>query len=127
MIWRDRAAFLYSYLANEPTVGFHLKEFTWYQYLFTECRVLFIYLRLFYFPFGQMRTTAIDLSHTPFEHGAILGMAAILGATVAADRLAQAFSDRELWLFRGPDLLSSDLILHAHRGSCRGAARLSCR
>jgi tetratricopeptide (TPR) repeat protein len=75
---------LYTYLAHEPTVGFHMKEFTWYQYLFTQCRVLFIYLRLFLFPVGQNADYNIALSHRPFEEGAILGMALLAGAAVAA-------------------------------------------
>jgi tetratricopeptide (TPR) repeat protein len=78
------AAFFYSYLANEPTIGFHMKEFTWYQYLFTQCRVLFLYLRLFVLPIGQSADYAIQLSHTPFEHGAIFGMIALACLAVAA-------------------------------------------
>jgi tetratricopeptide (TPR) repeat protein len=74
---------LYSYLSREQTVGFHMKEFTWYQYLFTQCRVLFIYLRLFLFPAGQNADYDIALSHSPLEHGAILGMAILIGATLA--------------------------------------------
>ena len=77
-------AFLYSYLANEPTVGFHMKEATPYQYLLTQCRVLFIYLRLFLLPYGQTADYAIALSRTPLEHGAVFGMLALLAATVAA-------------------------------------------
>ena len=78
------AAFLYSYLAHEPTVGFNLKEFTWYQYLFTQCRVLFLYLRLFLLPFGQSADYAIETSRTLFDHGAIFGMLALLAAAGAA-------------------------------------------
>jgi Flp pilus assembly protein TadD len=77
-------AFLYSYLSHEPTIGFNMKEFTWYQYLFTQCRVVFIYLRLFLLPFGQTADYLIQLSHTPFEHGAIFGMLAIAVAAIAA-------------------------------------------
>ena len=78
------AAFLYTYLAHEPTVGFHMKEFTWYQYLFTQCRVLFLYLRLFFLPVGQSADYFIALSRTPLEHGAIIGMLALAATTVAA-------------------------------------------
>jgi tetratricopeptide (TPR) repeat protein len=76
------AAFLFSYLANEPTVGF--REVNWYQYLFTQCRVLFIYLRLFVLPLGQNADYATQLSHTPFEHGAIFGILALAALAVAA-------------------------------------------
>ena len=29
-----------------------MKDFTWYQYFFTECRALFVYLREFVLPVG---------------------------------------------------------------------------
>jgi tetratricopeptide (TPR) repeat protein len=78
------AAFLYSYLANEPTIGFNMKEFTLYQYFFTQCRVVFLYLRLFILPFDQTADYTIALSRTPLDHGAIFGMLALLLSTVAA-------------------------------------------
>ncbi len=77
------AAFLWSYLSKETTVGFHM-QVAWYQYFFTQCRVLLMYLRLLILPFGQSADYAIQLSHTPFEHGAIFGMAALAAATAAA-------------------------------------------
>jgi tetratricopeptide (TPR) repeat protein len=76
-------AFLYSYLANEPTVGFNM-QVPWYQYLFTQCRVLFLYLRLFLAPVGLNADYAVELSRTPLEHGAIFGMLALATASVAA-------------------------------------------
>jgi len=77
-------AFLFSYLAHAPTVGLNIKEFTWYQYLFTQFRVVFIYLRLFLLPFGQNADYDIELSHTLLEHGAIFGMIALMAVTAAA-------------------------------------------
>jgi hypothetical protein len=77
-------AFLLSYLHGESTIGFHMKQFTWYQYLFTQCRVLFIYLRLFVLPVGQCADYSLPVSRTPFEYGAIFGMVALLAAIVAA-------------------------------------------
>jgi tetratricopeptide (TPR) repeat protein len=74
------AAFFYSYLKNEPTVG----ELPWYQYSYTQCRVLFMYARLFLFPFGMNADYSIELSHTPLDHGAIFGMIALIALTVAA-------------------------------------------
>jgi tetratricopeptide (TPR) repeat protein len=78
------AAFFWSYLAHEPTVGFNMQQFTWYQYFFTQCRVIFIYLRLFLLPFGQTADYFVELSRTPFEHGAIFGMAALAAGSIAA-------------------------------------------
>jgi tetratricopeptide (TPR) repeat protein len=56
----------------------------WYQYLFTQCRVLFIYLRLFLLPVGLTADYSVELSRTPLEHGAIFGMLALAAAGVAA-------------------------------------------
>ena len=114
------AAFLYSYLAHEPTIGFHMKEFTWYQYLFTQCRVLFIYLRLFLLPFGQTADYAIELSHTPLEHGAIFGMIALSAATVAAIVWRKRFPIASYGFFVTPHLLPSDFVDHAHPGPRSG-------
>ncbi|HEY3836727.1 MAG TPA: tetratricopeptide repeat protein [Bryobacteraceae bacterium] len=76
----DVAAFFYSYLKNEPTVG----EVPWYEYIFTQCRVLFLYARLFVLPFGLNADYATELSRTPLEHGAIFGMLALIGLAIAA-------------------------------------------
>src|SRR5690242_13753259 len=37
-------------LSRASTAGFNIKEFTWYQYFFTQCRAFFLYLRLFFLP-----------------------------------------------------------------------------
>lgn len=60
------------------SAGFALKDFTWYQYFFTECRVIFVYLRLFLFPVNQTIDYDFPISRTIFEHGAILAMAGLL-------------------------------------------------
>jgi len=77
-------AFFISYLRIEQTIGFHMKQFTWYQYFFTQCRVLWMYMRLFVLPIGQCADYFIAVSRTPFEHGAIFAMIALLAAVVAA-------------------------------------------
>jgi len=77
-------AFFISYLRIEQTIGFHMKQFTWYQYFFTQFRVLWIYMRLFVLPIGQCADYFIQVSRTPFEHGAIFAMIALLAAVVAA-------------------------------------------
>jgi len=60
------------------SAGFGLKDFTWYQYFFTECRAFFVYLRLMIIPFGQSLDWDFSISHTIVEHGAIFGLVAIL-------------------------------------------------
>jgi tetratricopeptide (TPR) repeat protein len=73
-----------SILANSPTAGFGMKDFTWYQYFFTECRAFFVYLRLLVFPAGQNLDWEYPISRTLLDHGAILGLAAILALVAAA-------------------------------------------
>lgn len=77
-------ALVLSILRSAPTVGFNMKDFTWYEYLFTQCRVLFLYARLFVLPFGQSADYAIPVSHTPLDHGAIFGMLGLIAAAVTA-------------------------------------------
>jgi tetratricopeptide (TPR) repeat protein len=60
-----------SYLKAGSNAGFSIKDFTWYQYLFTQFRALFVYLRLFLLPFGQSVDYAFPVSRTPLEYGAV--------------------------------------------------------
>lgn len=65
-------------LAHAPSVGFRIKDFTWYQYFFTECRAFFSYLRLLVFPAGQNLDYDYPISHNILDHGAVFGLAGIL-------------------------------------------------
>jgi tetratricopeptide (TPR) repeat protein len=60
-----------SYLRAGSNAGFNLKDFTWYQYLFTEFRAICVYLRLFLLPFGQSVDYAFPVSHNLLEYGAV--------------------------------------------------------
>ena len=71
-------------LTQAATAGFGLKELTWYQYFFTECRAFFVYLRLLVFPAGQNLDWEYPISRNILDHGAILGLAAILALAGAA-------------------------------------------
>ncbi len=71
-------------LSSADTAGFALKEFTWYQYFFTQCRVIWEYIRLFFLPYGQTVDYDYAVSHTLFEHGAIFGMMGLVGLAAAA-------------------------------------------
>jgi len=64
--------------------GFGLKDFTWYQYFFTECRAFWLYIRLFLFPVGLRVDYDFPISYTILEHGALIGLVAILTAAAAA-------------------------------------------
>ncbi len=71
-------------LSVARTAGFSLKEFTWYQYGFTEARAIFEYLRLAVFPFGQSVDHDFAVSHTAAEHGAIFYIVLLAVLIVAA-------------------------------------------
>ena len=71
-------------LAHNGSAGFGLKDFTWYQYFFTECRAFFVYLRLLVFPAGQSLDWEYPISRNILDHGAIFGLAAILALVGAA-------------------------------------------
>ena len=70
--------FVWWVLAHATTAGFNLKDFTWYQYFFTQCRAFFVYLRLFFLPINQNADYSFPISHSITEHGAIFALAGIL-------------------------------------------------
>jgi tetratricopeptide (TPR) repeat protein len=78
------AVFVARILANNTSAGFALKDFTWYQYFFTQCRAFFLYLRLLVFPAGQDLDWEFPISRNLLDHGAIVGLAALLLLVAAA-------------------------------------------
>jgi tetratricopeptide (TPR) repeat protein len=76
------------YLAREMRgaggAGFGIKEFTWYQYFFTQCRAFWVYIRLFLLPVGLHIDYDFPISRTILDHGALVGLAAILAVVGAA-------------------------------------------
>jgi tetratricopeptide (TPR) repeat protein len=61
-----------------------MQGLTWYQYFFTECRVIWDYIRLFVAPFGQNLDPDIDISRSVTAHGAIFGLAGLLAVSILA-------------------------------------------
>lgn len=78
------AAYLAHLLRGAPSAGFGIKDFTWYQYFFTECRAFWVYIRLFLFPIGLRVDYDFPISRTVLEHGTLVGLVAILAAAGAA-------------------------------------------
>jgi len=66
------------------TAGFSVKNFTWYQYFFTQGRVIWLYIRMFFLPYGLNVDHDFPASYTVLEHGAIFYMLALAAATGAA-------------------------------------------
>jgi tetratricopeptide (TPR) repeat protein len=78
------AFFVARVLQAAETAGFRVKEFTWYEYLFTQFRVIWLYLRLYILPFGQNGDWEFSVSRSLLDGGALLGMLALLGFAVVA-------------------------------------------
>jgi Tfp pilus assembly protein PilF len=78
------AFFVALVLRSATTAGFGVKEFTWYQYFFTECRAIWDYLWMFLLPIGQNLDPDFPISRSITEHGAIVAMLGLLAVTVCA-------------------------------------------
>ncbi len=65
-------------LMPADSAGFGMKDLTWYQYFFTQCRALWFYILLFVAPVGQNVDHDFPISRTIFEHGAIAFLAGLL-------------------------------------------------
>jgi tetratricopeptide (TPR) repeat protein len=78
------AAFVLRTLRSANTAGFGLKDLSPATYFFTQCRVIWIYVRLFLLPFGQNADPDIPLSRTLLDHGAIAGLAGLIAVVTVA-------------------------------------------
>jgi len=76
MVWR--------LLHGNNTAGFSVRAFTWAQYFWTQCRAIWLYIRMFLLPYGQNVDHDFAVSRTPLDQGAIFGLAALLLAVAAA-------------------------------------------
>jgi tetratricopeptide (TPR) repeat protein len=71
-------------LSAANTAGFGMADLSPAAYFFTQCRVIWIYIRMFFLPFGQNVDPDIPVSHGLLDYGAILGLAALIAAAAAA-------------------------------------------
>ena len=55
---------IFALLARSATAGFNVPGIHWYEYLFTQFRVWFIYLKLGVAPFGLTADYDVPVSHT---------------------------------------------------------------
>lgn len=92
-------AYVWRVLSTATSAGFGMKDLTWYQYFFTECRAFWQYLLLYLFPFGQNIDHDFPVSHTIFEHGAIVGLIALLALIAAAWHWSRSFPLESYGLF----------------------------
>lgn len=78
---------------HADTAGFSVKGLTWYQYFFSQCRAIWVYIRLFFLPFGQNADYDFPESNTLLDHGALFGLVALM-ALVALVALAWIYRKR---------------------------------
>ncbi len=66
------------------SAGFGIKDFTWYQYFFTQCRALFVYIGMFLLPVNLTADWDFSVSKTILDGGAIFALLALLALAAAA-------------------------------------------
>jgi protein O-mannosyl-transferase len=71
-------------LLASNTAGFNMRDLSPVSYLFTQCRVIWIYVRMFFLPFGQNIDPDIPVSTGLLDQGAVFGLIALVAVTVAA-------------------------------------------
>jgi tetratricopeptide (TPR) repeat protein len=76
-------AMLWGLLFNAETAGFGMKDLTWYQYLFTQFRALFVYLGTFVLPVNLTADWDFPISRTILDRGAVFGLVALAALLVA--------------------------------------------
>ena len=65
-------------LRGANTAGFSVAGLSPASYFFTQCRVLWTYIRMFFLPYGQNVDPDVAISQGPMDHGAIFGLVALL-------------------------------------------------
>jgi len=78
------AKYVWTVLGHTPTAGFRVTDFTPFQYFLTECRVIWIYIRMFFLPFGQNIDPEISVSHGLFDQGAVFGLIGLIALVAVA-------------------------------------------
>jgi tetratricopeptide (TPR) repeat protein len=77
-------AFFWRLITTAESAGFRMQDFTWYQYFFTQCRALFVYLGMFVLPINLTADWDFPISHTIFERGAIIGLVVLVALVAVA-------------------------------------------
>jgi protein O-mannosyl-transferase len=85
------AFFLCQLILNSGSAGFGMKDLTWYQYLFTEFRAIFVYLGVFALPVRLTADYDFPFSRTLLDHGSVFGLVVLLALMVAAWRYRRRF------------------------------------
>jgi tetratricopeptide (TPR) repeat protein len=84
-------AFVWRVLRGADTAGFGVAGLPWHDYLYTQGRAIWVYLRMFVLPVGLNLDHDFAISRSPLDHGAILGLAALVALAAAAIALRRKY------------------------------------
>lgn len=82
---------VFNVLQKADSAGFQIKDFKWYEYLFTQFKVIWLYLRLFVAPFGQNGDYAWAASRSITDIGVLLGLVGLLALAALAWRYRREY------------------------------------
>jgi len=77
-------AFVFHGLRGAVTAGFGTEGILWYEYFFTQCRVIWKYLILLVFPVGQNVDPDVRIAGSITEPGTLVGLAGIVALIILA-------------------------------------------
>ncbi len=77
-------ALFWKQILYSPSAGFGFRDVSWYQYLFTQGRALFVYPAEFLLPVRLTADWDFPFSRNVADHGAILGLIALAALAAAA-------------------------------------------
>jgi protein O-mannosyl-transferase len=78
------AAVVWRILLSANTAGFRMKDLSPVSYFYTQCRVIWVYLRMFFLPYGQNIDPDVPISTGIFDFGAIYGLVALIALVAVA-------------------------------------------
>lgn len=78
-------------LGTATTAGFGISNLPWHRYFLTQCRAIWVYVRMFALPYGQNIDHDFAVSLSIKEFGTLLGITALIGATLYAWVLRRRF------------------------------------
>jgi Flp pilus assembly protein TadD len=85
------AVWVFRILAAASSAGFSMRDFTWYEYAFTEARAIFTYIRLSVLPIGLSVDHDFAKSNTILRHGAIFWILLLAVLVYSAVRLRHKY------------------------------------
>jgi len=83
--------FVWRVLRSADTAGFAVEGVPWDKYFLTQCKVIWIYLRMFALPYGQNVDHGYPVVISRADPAALAGLAALCAVVAAAWRLRRRF------------------------------------